>query len=611
MKGIRFICLLAPAFLVLAPELRSGTLEPELVPDLPSGQLVGTTITWTVTATSPNPLDYRFSVAWEGGPVRVMYDFRAGNQFQWTPIEDGNYSLIASVRDLSTGQVTEVAAPFVVDPRALTEPVVTPTNHPLVALYSARACSEGNRMKVFFIAQTGVVVDATSTKPCRAGHTMNFYVAGMRAGTLYNLRHEVLDASGQLLRLGPRRRHLTGIPTISFPTLELMDPWDGKSSLTEEIVLMSPVLGTREVRPFPFATDRLGRILWFYDREVEDQPSLLRPVAGGTLLIHLSRGGVVGQVLREVDLAGEVVRETTAARISEQLLAMGFTDTLTALHHEGLRLSNGHTLLFGYTERIMEDVQGPGPVDIVGDYIVDLDENWQVAWAWNAFEHMDVTRAAVLGETCRNHGPGCAPILLDDKANDWLHSNAIDYSPVDGNLLVSMRHQDWIVKIDYQNGTGSGDVLWRLGPEGDFILDSGDPFPWFTHQHDPNYVAANRIVLFDNGNTRCAGDPALCFSRGQSYTLDEAAMTASLVFNVDLGNYSSALGSAQLLLNGNYHFNSGLQAVGLSIISTAEEVLPDGTLDYALQIGSSMYRSFRMTNLYTPDTAAPQQKAGE
>ncbi len=33
-----------------------------------------------------------------------------------------------------------------------------------------------------------------------------------------------------------------------------------------------------------------------------------------------------------------------------------------------------------------------------------------------------------------------------------------------------MRNQSWILKIDYANGTGTGNVLWKLGQDGDFTL---------------------------------------------------------------------------------------------------------------------------------------------
>jgi len=56
---------------------------------------------------------------------------------------------------------------------------------------------------------------------------------------------------------------------------------------------------------------------------------------------------------------------------------------------------------------------------------------------------------------------------------DWTHTNAILFSPDDGNLIVSVRHQNWVVKVDYANGVGTGDILWKLGYQGDFTLVGG------------------------------------------------------------------------------------------------------------------------------------------
>ena len=51
---------------------------------------------------------------------------------------------------------------------------------------------------------------------------------------------------------------------------------------------------------------------------------------------------------------------------------------------------------------------------------------------------------------------------------DWLHANSVSWSPEDGDLVVSLRTQDWAIKIDYANGTGNGHVVWKLGQGGNF-----------------------------------------------------------------------------------------------------------------------------------------------
>ena len=100
-----------------------------------------------------------------------------------------------------------------------------------------------------------------------------------------------------------------------------------------------------------------------------------------------------------------------------------------------------------------------------------------------------------------------------------------------------------MIKIDYANGTGDGHIVWTLGAGGDFTIVSSDPDPWFSHQHDVRYVNDNTIVLFDDGNTRVANDPNEPDSRGQELVLNEQTMTATLVVNADLGNYSAGWGA--------------------------------------------------------------------
>jgi hypothetical protein len=188
----------------------------------------------------------------------------------------------------------------------------------------------------------------------------------------------------------------------------------------------------------------------------------------------------------------------------------------------------------------------------------------------------------------------CVPRL---PAVDWLHLNAVSWSPADGNLVLSIRHQDWVVKVDYRHGEGDGHVVWRLGQGGDFTVDSAGPSPWFSHQHDAHYVDDHTLILFNNGNTRWATDPA-AHSRAQVWSLDEATMTATLVVNADLGSYSFALGAAQRLANGDYFFTLGTDGpTPVKPPAHAVEVGPDSARVYDLMGNRPEYRSFRVRTL--------------
>lgn len=590
------LALLASGALVSGSAAAAPDLLVTLIPDLPSGQAVGTPINWTISVDSPDPHLYQFSAGRQGEAIRIVYDYTPRNVLEWAPIEDGLYIVQAAVRNQNTGQVTTVSQVYLVSPRAVVSPVVSATANALVALYSAPSCPADYTMRVIFIEFGAARPTVTSRKSCDGAHTMNFYIGGMKEEGSYFMVHQVFDYLGGLVAIGPPRFFAAGTVPLPKPFASPYVPPGPQTSFLDNLVLLSPINGTEEQPAYPQVRDLLGRMVWYYDRNLNEN-QLFYPVPGGTFLIRVDVDGLEGQALREVDLAGHVVRETTTQAVDAQLKAMGFTDDFTAFHHEARLMPNGYYAILGYNERILVDVQGPGPIDVIGDYVVVLDENWQVVWAWNAFDHLDPYRVAVLGEVCQSQGPGCPPLFLATEANDWTHSNSISYTP-DGNLIVSMRHQDWVIKINYNDGAGDGSVIWRLGPEGDFALSDADPYPWQTHQHDANYISSNRIILFDNGNTRCAANSELCYSRGQIYQLDEFTMTASLALNANLENYSFALGSAQRVTNGNFHFDSGIQPVGSELISTAHEVLSNGKTHYSLLLGQGAYRSFRMSSLY-------------
>jgi hypothetical protein len=162
-----------------------------------------------------------------------------------------------------------------------------------------------------------------------------------------------------------------------------------------------------------------------------------------------------------------------------------------------------------------------------------------------------------------------------------------------------MRNQDWVIKIDYADGSGTGNILWRLGRDGDFTIDSTDLYPWFSHQHEVSYElnGTQKLSLFDNGNTRAAQNPGIENSRGQVLNIDEGNRVVTLSLNADLGVFSPAGGSAQRLPNGNHHFTAGVLS-GLNTRSI--EVLPDGSHNLVVQTQANTYRDFRMTDLYTP-----------
>ena len=287
---------------------------------------------------------------------------------------------------------------------------------------------------------------------------------------------------------------------------------------------------------------------------------MTRPTGNGSTFLAIDQvrqAAPTHDVLDEINESTSVIWSLSMDAVNTQLAATGLQQVLD-FNHDAIRLPNGWTAVLANNEMLMTGgqcaaVDTPplpmGTCDVLGDAIVVADQTGTVQWFWNAFDWNTPTglpwsRAAILAETCApssaTEHQGC-PITLASQANDWLHANSLYYDQ-DGNIIVSLRHQDWVIKIAYENGTGDGHIVWRLGNQGDFALINplGLQSPWFSHQHDAEKQSSGQLSLFDYGNTRHATNPH-AGSRGQVWTLDEVGMTATLALNFGLGVYSECL----------------------------------------------------------------------
>lgn len=584
---------LSSSLLLLVGLPGAQALSVSLSPSIPSPAPLGTVVTWTATAFGQSTnIWYRFRMrpAESFGSRRrtpapafqTIRDFGPESTLDWTVADhEGLYHIAVTARDNSTGETADSDATFEMTSRVTGDgPVITPTANPLVFLYSAPPCPRGSSMRVEFVASDGFT-QSTPSKAC-LGLNMNYYLVGLRAASSYTVQS--ITRMGTQTTNGPAIALTT--PSISAQLPKLNTTLPPPSGTANPVLLHSGVLSNT------YATDLAGNVLWFYPVTITFMPS---PEPGARFLALVEApGGTSQQLLYEFDAAGTVLRETNAGRINEQLTAMG-KRTIGAFHHEARGLPNGGVIVMATVEQLMTGVQGNGSVDVLGDMILALDRNFQVVWTWDTFDHLDPHRAASLGETCPN--PGCPPLFLALRANDWTHGNALELTP-DGNLLYSSRHQDWIIKINYANGAGNGDILWRLGNGGDFQMISSDPQPWFSHQHGPQLSAdGTTLAVYDDGDLRQAVNPN-AHSRGQVLKLDEKNRTATLVFNADLVGYSFALGNAQILPDGNYWFGGGWLLPSQTSQSIEFDPAANPVFEQAVSIPE--YRVFRMPDLYTP-----------
>jgi len=528
---------------------------------------------------------YQFRVRRPGESFQMLRDFGPNPVLTWTTLSEGRYEMQVWARDPATGQAQAAIDVFDITPRVAPggAPVVVPTAHPLVFLYSAAPCGLNASVFIRFTSAEGKS-RVTPIQRCSAADSVNIYLAALQPSMQYTAQQVVFNGSTRTL--GPAVSFTTGAVDIPVPPLSVTQT--STPSQTEGILLQSTLFGAKQI-----ATDLAGNLLWYYPGNLS---LLTRPAPNGHFLgiLQSPGGALTDQRVIEFDLTGMTVLETNAARVNEQLAALG-KRRISSFHHEARRISYGRTVVLATVEQTLTDVQGPGPVNIVGDMVIVFDQNLDVVWTWDGFDHLDPALPAVLGETCAIGS--CPPRQTSGPANDWTHANSVQET-ADGQLLLSVRHLDWVLKLDYDYDAGSGDILWRLGPHGDFTIDSSDPFPWFSHQHDPALSSKGVFSTFDNGNTRVARFPG-SHSRGQVLQLDETNMTARVIQSTDLGVFSAALGSANRLLNGNYHFTAGfLPASDGSYTTQSMEINRTGQFVYLQKAAAAEYRSFRLADLY-------------
>lgn len=479
---------------------------------------------------------------------------------------------------------------------------VSTTANAMVARYTLTVPFAGT-WNVSFGTTTGYGF-TTSTVTTTGGAT-SVFVAGMLPNTTYHMRANVTLASGQT---GEDVDHTfasgalqAGIPA-SFPvTLGTGTPQPG-------IEVMDPIFGS--IPTSIIATDLKGNVIWAYEPTVVTGPGDTGPfiypfklLPNGDFLMYIApnsypAGSAGINVMREVDLAGDTVRELTMATLNTEMATAGFPITLQYFTHDLLALPNGHFLIMANTLKAFTNLTGyPGTTNVMGDVVIDLDANWNPDWVWNEFDHFDV-----------NRHPWAAMFP------DWTHSNSLAYSTDDGDFIVSMRHQNWVAKVDFNNGTGTGDVLWTLGYQGTYSLAGGTtPTDWFYAQHHVQFATTNTtgiysLTVMDNGDDRIypngkqcgtSGEPA-CYTTIQELQLNDSTETATFQFHQILpaAEYNSYGGNVEILANGDFEY--GLP--GVSTDSTEVwEVTPGSNPQTVWEMTtpkSQGYRTFRLPSLY-------------
>jgi arylsulfate sulfotransferase len=489
---------------------------------------------------------------------------------------------------------------------SLTAGTVTGTQNPLVAMYTIRTGCLGQVMVEF--GPTTSYGRSTAWYPATTSDYTTVEVAGMRASTTYHMRSQVQCAANNgAASTSPDITFTTGpLPSspVNFPKLVVSRP-NPSLSYTENPGI--EYISVQDTDTPAYFTDRDGNVIWYYYTGAGSIAFPFKVLPNGNVLVSITDAKTFSN-LREIDLAGNTIREMTTTDLQHKMADAGGFDFIPfGFTHDFAMLPNGHVVVIVLCYKSFTDLPGyPGTMFVTGDALVDLDQNWNPVWGWNSFDYLDVNRH-----------------LVD--LPDWTHSNALLYSPNDGNLILSVRNQSWILKIDYENGTGSGNVLWHLGYQGDFAVTndgvpSDDPKLWFSLQHFPIILNQNGPVttlgIFDNGNLRlfnsdgalCSfnslGGTPLCYSRPVIFQVDESSMVANIVWADTLSYYGQWGGAINQFSNGNVEFelNAPLVPPTPNLASYIQEVT--GTTQQVVwqmnffPAAAFAYRAYRVPSLY-------------
>ena len=494
---------------------------------------------------------------------------------------------------------------------------IYPTSNPQVDTYSIYLPAPGE-VSVHFGPGTSYGRSTWKVAtPTPYGGQVTLYVAGMLAQTLYHMQGQISLRDGATFTDADHSTFSSGLPLTTGtppPTSPIQITSSGNPS--PGIEMWNTILPGTLTQAF--ATDLKGHVLWTYTYEGSTLDSIqgIQLLPDGNVLMTISylsslTAAAAGtepntiNVVREVDLAGNTIREISMDTLNKELAANGFKDSdgspynLKSFHHDVLALPNGHWVLLAAYPKTFTNLSGTsGKVGVLGDVLVDVDQNMNPDWVWSTFDHLDINRRPM-------------------NFPDWTHSNDMLYSADDHNLLLSIRHQNWVIKIDFNDGQGSGNILWHLGEGGDFKLVGGvDPTDWFYAQHGLSWFSAASAGIFklgvmDNGNDRIFPPPTgqvlckpkspttpQCYSTVDVLEVNENNMTATLMTHyVPPPSYFSFFGGdTQQLANDDIHVDFCGPLSG-SIIQeldpNASQIIWQGTTANANQ-----FRVDRLPSLY-------------
>jgi arylsulfate sulfotransferase len=308
------------------------------------------------------------------------------------------------------------------------------------------------------------------------------------------------------------------------------------------------------------AVDQTGTVVWYC--QTGDRTADSRVLNNGNILYQ--HGSY--RYLYEIDIMGRDHRSWYAARSVAAPNAQSIAVDVDTMHHDIVELPNGNFLTLATELRFFEryptdefDATAPQKSTwAVCDEIIEFrPDSGEIVKRLPLTEILDTSRFSYL--SLNRFWRDKYDDFIDSPCRDWSHANALQYLADANSILVSLRHLNCMLKLDWQTDR----IDWMIGdptgwaePFQTLFLKPDNELRWPYHQHSPHFTDTGLLLMFDNSNYRAvpfqrptmAADNS---SRVVAFQVDEKRRTVKQVYSygAEQGDrfYSPFYGDAEIL----------------------------------------------------------------
>lgn len=283
--------------------------------------------------------------------------------------------------------------------------------------------------------------------------------------------------------------------------------------------------------------DNSGEVVWYSSRTSTAE---VRQLGNGDLFIPLTTNFV------EINLYGDTIRSWNVPAG----LNIDFHDGFLTDHGTILYLNDASRTVTNFPSSATNPNAPRQTTNVMYNRVIEISvTNSSLLNIWSPIDVLDPTRIDYLTFSAPS------PLGVDCE-----HANAVIEDPRDDSIIVSMRHQDAVIKF----ARSTGQLKWILGPHENWgpqwqpylLTHVGSPFQWQYAQHAPFITPQGTLLIYDDGNYRASPfDPMVAditnYSRSVEYSIDETNLQISQVWDFGRTNgetlYTDRVGNTDWL----------------------------------------------------------------